>query len=401
MTQAVDDGKTRTSPQLLVLVPTRDRPDLALRTTASLLEQSDENTTVVISDNGTTPLDAGGVAEVIRPPEPLAMAAHWEWATRTALERYRPTHFAILTDRLTVRPGGLADLRRIVEAYPDRVLCYPLPNVSDHDKPVRYVPPISTRSLYVADSAVVRSIVSRGEANVWTVPRLMNTIVPVSILNQVVESHGHLFGQLSPDYHSGFHILAATSDFLVTDDGFVFQHSLARSNGMSNSWGARNSASTDFLRLSGPEHVPLQVPIPEIWTVSNTIFHDFLEVGRETGMHEPIDLEGYRHRLRLDARALWANPSLGKQYLNLLGCKDDVVEPPKKRRLVVPFRVAKFTGPLLRLAPPGMLSFDSSAAALDFAMNVMPVRSGAPNLGWPPGAVAKAQLPPTKDDRCT
>ena len=71
---------------------------------------------VLVSDNSTDPEELERLRswcaerpdeplQYVRPPEPLPMSAHWQWALERALESPDTTHVMYLTDRILIRPG--------------------------------------------------------------------------------------------------------------------------------------------------------------------------------------------------------------------------------------------------------------------------------------------------------
>ncbi|HVF50650.1 MAG TPA: glycosyltransferase, partial [Pyrinomonadaceae bacterium] len=94
----------------VVVIPTRNRAGLAANAARSVLSRPDAGMRVLVSDNSTSEQEASELARLcgeigdsrlrlVRPPEPLAMSAHWNWAMRQALE-YDASHFTFLTDRM-------------------------------------------------------------------------------------------------------------------------------------------------------------------------------------------------------------------------------------------------------------------------------------------------------------
>src|SRR4051794_37153655 len=107
---------------LAIIIPTRNRSDLAMRAIRSTLDSTpNDRVQVLVSDNSTEESEIATLGnfcrdlhddrvDYIRPPEPLRMADHWEWAIRQALDRYDASHLTILADRRIYRRGGLHEL---------------------------------------------------------------------------------------------------------------------------------------------------------------------------------------------------------------------------------------------------------------------------------------------------
>src|SRR6187401_1943176 len=101
----------------VIVIPSRNRPDIAPNAIRSVLAESHrDDVQVVVSDNSTIEenrrLLERACAQLrddrlhyIRPPAPLPMPDHWEWAMNTAMARFEANHFSVLTDRMIARVG--------------------------------------------------------------------------------------------------------------------------------------------------------------------------------------------------------------------------------------------------------------------------------------------------------
>ena len=138
---------------LIIVVPTRNRPDLAEETLRSIADQTPAvPTTVLVSDNSTTEAHRIALASVVgdialregaarfllvRPPNDLAMGPHWEWARQQAAEMAAATHLLYLTDRTLLKQGALTALARVLDAFPGHVVSFNNDTVEDQDGPPR------------------------------------------------------------------------------------------------------------------------------------------------------------------------------------------------------------------------------------------------------------------------
>ena len=165
---------------------------------------------MVVSDNST---DAGSRDEVadfcsryddelvryVRPPEPLAMPAHWNWALGTTLASSDATHVALLTDRMVLKADALADLLAVVQEHPDKIVSYNHDELDDRRSPIglRLFP--WTGKVLEIDSAHLLYLSSRGVIRA-PLPRMMNCIVPRGHFAQLEQRFGAVFGSISPDF---------------------------------------------------------------------------------------------------------------------------------------------------------------------------------------------------------
>src|SRR6266542_3882086 len=120
-----------TGPRVAVVIPTRNRADLVPAALGSVVSRPPKGVEVVVSDNSTDPDQcertrnacdqyAPELVRYVRPPEPLDMGTHWQWALDSALSCGDASHVLYLTDRMVFRPAALADVVRLVEKHPDR-----------------------------------------------------------------------------------------------------------------------------------------------------------------------------------------------------------------------------------------------------------------------------------------
>ena len=122
--------------KLCLVVPTRNRPELAIRAARSVLTQPAPDLSVLVSDNSASAEDVRALEALcrdagdqrlhyVRPAEELSMPAHWDWALERALSVTDATHFGIQYDRKLWKPGELALLRDLCAVDPDLLLTYP------------------------------------------------------------------------------------------------------------------------------------------------------------------------------------------------------------------------------------------------------------------------------------
>jgi glycosyltransferase involved in cell wall biosynthesis len=175
-------------PRLTVVVPTRDRAELAVTAVRSVVEQG-ARVRIVVSDNSSvdaekerlrqTCRELGGV-HYVRPAASLPMPQHWEWAMEQARALDDPTHVAFLTDRMVFRPGSLARLLGHLERHPDRVVSYNHDALDDVRRPVRLFQKRGSDRVF---RIPVRVLVERAARAVPLVylPRMLNCAVPTAV----------------------------------------------------------------------------------------------------------------------------------------------------------------------------------------------------------------------------
>src|SRR5215203_5087776 len=89
---------------MVVVIPTRNRAEITGNAIRSALSQEGSGRLrLLVSDNSTSAAEAASLADFCeqlgdarvtyaRPPEPLSMSAHWDWAARRALELHEESH---------------------------------------------------------------------------------------------------------------------------------------------------------------------------------------------------------------------------------------------------------------------------------------------------------------------
>ena len=291
---------------LKIVVPTRNRADLAAIAVESVLAARLPTVQVMISDNSTDIAQreqlstrwAGTPVQYVRPPEPLAMAAHWEWALRQALQDPTVTHVVFLTDRMSFQVGGLTALTHAVTRWPTKVISYAHDRVQDYRRPVELEQASwSGRVLDVSSALFVSDVAGAKQSMGMAMPRLLNTAVPREVLDQVRLRFGAACGNsTSPDFAFAFRCLSVVGSIVFYDRPVVIHYALDRSNGASVARGHMSQDHLDFMGdLKG--EVLTKAPLPGVVTVFNAIVEEYLR-GAIAGR-----LAGRRHR------SLPANPA--------------------------------------------------------------------------------------------
>jgi hypothetical protein len=290
--------------RLAIGIPTRNRAELAMASIASVVRSGLAGITVVVSDNSTDRDEAerleefcagqpAAVVEYIRPPEPLAMAAHWEWLWHRIDETVSPSHVTYLTDRLVFTAGALADLVEVIEAHPSQVVTYHWDHVKDLSTPVELVQTPWTGQLLELDCGKLIEMSSRGESGDY-LPRLMTCIAPAALLDTIEKQFGDVFGSVSPDFRFAFRCLAVCETVLYLDRACLIEHGMGRSAGGSY---RRGNMSEDAARFARELAVPRfgATPEPGFETTANAIFQEYCAVRDEVGGRRfpPPDRRGY------------------------------------------------------------------------------------------------------------
>jgi glycosyltransferase involved in cell wall biosynthesis len=289
----------------IVVVPTRNRAEMATLAIQSVVDQASSDVAVVVSDNSTSDDEVALLTRYcsrfdddevryVRPPEPLPMPQHWQWALHAALDSFAVERVLYLTDRMVFKPGELPQLLRIAGANPDRVVTYNHDTVLDHVRPIRLrLEPWSGR-LFEIQSSHLLFLSSRAVIHP-ALPRMLNCVVPREVISAVEERFGTVFASISPDFCFAYRCLEQVPSILYWDRAPLLQHGLSRSNGSSYARGVNSPDRQDF--ASELKGVPMNFasPVPEFHTIRNAILHEyaFVKAESQSSSFPPIDPRGY------------------------------------------------------------------------------------------------------------
>ena len=280
---------------LVVVIPTRNRAGLAMNAVRSVLDRqgASRDVRVMVTDNSTEAAESQALSEFcarrederlryVRPPAPLPMTEHWEWALAEALKHYDLDHFSYLTDRMVFRDGELPLLAGFARRYPEQIITYHHDRVVDYPPPVRVEQHPWTGKLLEVEALHLSRLHAEAELHPC-LPRMLNCIVPRTVFERVRRRFGSVFASASPDYNFGYRALAVVASILYYEKSSIIHYALGRSNGASLARGQATRDHADFIANLGGEQRNSAAPIPALRTVGNAIFHEYGMVAREAG----------------------------------------------------------------------------------------------------------------------
>ena len=307
---------------MVVVVPTRNRAQLAMNAVRSVLEQPVENVAVMISDNSTLEhereelkafcdgLPSAGMAasrvRYVRPPEPLPMPDHWDWASEQALGFYSANHFIYLTDRMMLRNGALQEMVDVAALYPLQVISYNLDRICDDAMPIRIEQYPATEKLVEVETLRLSRLFAQGVFHPG-LPRMLNCIVPRVVFTHIRQRFGNVFSSIAPDFNFCVRCLDTEDSILFFDKSLSFHYALNRSLGASATRaGEKNADNADFTANLPVDHSTRNyaTPIPSLITAVNAAFNEYLIHKQQTNSPRffAVDLQPY-----LAANALEVN----------------------------------------------------------------------------------------------
>ena len=276
----------------ILVIPTRNRASIAESAIRSVLSQVRSDVRVLVSDNSTSPDAVQRLStfcdtigddrfRYIRPPQSMLMSAHWDWALRRALDLWDYSHVAFLTDRMIFKPGALATLAEIATSLPDRIISYMHDRVADNQRPVRIDQHPWTGDLFAVSSERLLELSSQSIIHEM-LPRMLNSLVPRRVLDELDKRHGKLFDSHAPDFNFCYRALGLEETIVFYDKALLVHYALDRSNGAAASSGAGGEDREDFVLGLKEEHGHFATPIPQILTARNCVAHEYCVARRET-----------------------------------------------------------------------------------------------------------------------
>lgn len=298
--------------EILVVVPTRNRAQIAKNAIRSVLDERVDGVQVMVSDNSTSEPDREDLAQFcselndsriryVRPAEPLPMPAHWQWAIEQALANYKASHFTYLTDRMMFRNGALKEVLGLTALYPDKVISYNHDRICDDMRPIRVNQYEVTEKLLEVESQRLLRLVSEAILH-HGLPRMMNCIVPRRVFESIHRRFGNVFASIAPDFNFCFRCLDLEDSILFYDKSPLFHYAQDRSNGASAVRGESTPDTIDF-EANLPVDNSIRnyaTPIPALITATNAVFNEYLIHKQETGSARFVDIDVQKY-LRANA----------------------------------------------------------------------------------------------------
>lgn len=402
---------------LTVVVPTRNRPELAEVAVRSVVREEIPTVTLLVSDNSSNRADARrlerfcqdldqDMVRYVRPPESLQMAAHWEWAMHQALERTSANHFLYLTDRMIFKDAGLDELVQLVAASPEHVLSYHHDTVFDHRSPIRLLQEPWSGRLFEVMSAHMLYLSSRGVIHA-ALPRMLNCVVGRDLLGRLENRFGTIFDSISPDFCFAYRCLATVERIHYLDKALLVQHGLGSSHGFTYTRGVGSPVRADFTEQLRGTRMNFASPVPDFHTIRNAILHEYAFVRSEVGAtdsYPEIDPRGYLAAIVEDLSQI-DDRRVRRQMLGVLADNGWVGAPKRRyeramlmlRLMFAGWDVIRSVGRLAHRVLPLGRRFETPGAALDYAQRRPRPRERALDhvsaLFTPPGSTTELPSP--------
>ncbi len=380
---------------LAMVIPTRNRADMAITAVRHLLQQPGCELRVFVSDNSSSEEDVRKLADFcreldhplvtyMRPPEILGQGQHWDWAVREALRRSDATHATVHYDRKVFKPGHARIVADVASRWPDKVITYVSDYIAHYPPPLRLYQPLWTGKVYSIETQriIERSASGQAPEIASALPVLSNCFVPRAVVESLIGEFGDFCVSTTADSCFTYRFCALYDDFLHID------------RSLTAIYGSHRSAGLGYLRGEGGDFADYRqtwrgegwldaAPLPGLNLGYNMLFHEYELVRRTPAGRRrlpPLDRNGY---LRDLGRGLvWvADPQQREHMRRLLeenGWKGDVPALNFRERIHplhrLYFRIRQFVTLFLadRLGiPPRVMSgfaFRSDEEAVRYAI---------------------------------
>jgi len=209
----------------------------------------------------------------------MTMTAHWAWALDQTIEDPSVEHVSYLTDRMVLARGELDHVLAAIDIAPGHIVTYNHEHIDNVRDPVRVVPNEWSGRLLAIPSRALILAAARGERPM-AAPRMLNTVVPRTVLEAVRARFGSGFASVAPDFAFAFRALSTVEEIAFLDRPVLFEHSTTRSNGSSVTRGIASADGADFMKLVG-DALYAHAPVPQLQTISNAVFSEYCFVRAE------------------------------------------------------------------------------------------------------------------------
>ncbi|HSA06018.1 MAG TPA: glycosyltransferase [Candidatus Gastranaerophilales bacterium] len=320
---------------LAIIIPTRNRAELAKNAINSVLEQGQDDVYVIFSDNSTEELEVEELKSFcdklnhpnltyIRSPESMSMTNHWDWAIKYILDNDKfnnITHFLWLADRNVLIKNSIVNLKNIIVQNPLDLISYNFLTLNDIKKPV-------TISRIKKFENTVKKIYSEDFLyEIYTNVKYPTAIMPLNLisaaprymLDRLRQKHNNIFASTSPDACFAYRILAEYDYYLEYDKAINISYALSKSNNYSYMTGEKNDTSKDFASFYKKDVLFPDAMIPEIEISENALINEYCYVAKETNSSKfkKINLNKYFEFLANNIN-LMNNDKLKKYYFSIL-----------------------------------------------------------------------------------
>lgn len=311
-------------PFITIVLPTRDRPDLVPIVLRLLQRQTFDNFEVIVSDNGVNALCDKAVEPFLsdhrfsykRPPVPMDMCQHWDFAIEGASGEY----LTVFCEKFLMRRDAIEVLHRIASNTDADILTwqYDYFDVTEQTADTifgTYHPLIKPQAptQYSAEKQLKRRfsydfpIFTRHNKTQDSYGKVYSGCAKRCLVEQVKREYGRAFMPQSPDFTSMYALLNIAKVCIDVGESLMMNLNL---EGTSNGEATKRSVTRMWNFISGydidVQEYAEKLPIKNCWVGhNNNIAHELVMV-QEKAKNGPIK----NFSLDLTALAFWVKQDI-------------------------------------------------------------------------------------------
>jgi|GEM_PF-5215416 len=313
-------------PFITIVIPTRNRPELALIAAESARHDQSADMQIIVSDNSDIDLKEKLKKSIedlddnrinyISPAHVMSMAEHWEWAVAQAQGEY----VAVLSDRSVFKKNSLGFIRDILREKKVNVLSYIWDSLGGTAPPYIYTQRSYTNKVYKFESKYFIKLASRAIVT-HAYPRMLNCFVSNKLLKDIRKEVGQISASLAPDYAFCFRILDSTKEIYFYDYPAFIVHGDSVSNGFNYSRNTGSETVKDFFSLAEKnieKFAPIHSPLSHVPFNVEMLEYNYAMKNQKSGHFTPLNNQEFYIRSFAKASKLSSDGVDMTQVFNLL-----------------------------------------------------------------------------------
>ena len=255
--------------QFTVVVPTRERADVLLHCLQTVVSQTYEQVSILVSDNfsqdntrAVVESFADSRIRYINTGKRLSMAENWEFA----LGHVTAGWVTILGDDDGLLPDSLARAASIVQtsgtqAIRSSVCAYQWPSLTGETFGHIVVP--MTRRITIRDSRKWLQKAIEARASYLDLPMLYNGgFVDVAVLKSIEAKTGQIYRSCSPDVYTAIAIASVVDSYVYSEIPLAINGASRHSTGASQFSGKNRSSESPAARFLTEQNMPFHPDLP-------------------------------------------------------------------------------------------------------------------------------------------
>jgi hypothetical protein len=270
---------------LTILIPTKDRPYLAMRAIECVINQNQwsKKISLVVSDNSEIKNNRKILSNFCKgknliyheTPKVLPMTKHWNWAFELIIDLNK--YITILTDRMILKNNIFDEIFDILKETSVKILSYPNDSIGSLQTILGriYFAKLQTTSGKLKTFSSDYLLKCASECILpMALPRMLNSIVCVKVVKNKKKKFGNFFDSMAPDFNMCWSLLSMEKNIYYLDKSILISAGAQFSNGATSDSG-NSFASKSFSKLSVTKKGFFMTPLPNIMQGVNSILHEY------------------------------------------------------------------------------------------------------------------------------